>query len=258
MFKIFLAAIFMVGISFCVVVQAEEGMIVNPSPKLFEFTGDNEATLQPLYYPEFYDYSSDNPDCGDYLRDVLSGETLDTCSGYHREGSGCNYASAAEIAQRSQYQTMPGLSGLIVIPEGFEKTSKLLVKWTVRIEGYKPAPYTIWPKLCHPWHGTSYQRFGEGEAKTALFVGASANSMRQAGDDIVMTIPSAGETSIYQPNDPTQSGSFVLEPDYFADGKFPPEVYLEVRWKNETCMKLVSPADMRTLIVELIPVRSSN
>ena len=254
-----LFAITCLGFTLGLSLQAGEegGMAITPVPRLIQVTGTTTAGYRPVYYPSFYKSSTDNPACANYLRDTLSGETLDT----HTNASVCGASgSKAHLMGPVGPVDLTGLYKEVAIPAEYRRTSKLLITWTVRIEGYKVAPYLVWTgssstRLCHPWHGTSYQSFDGGKVWTALYVSSDGEDWSQAGEKFVMTIPSAGSTSIHQPSDPTQTGSYLLTKDFeYFDGALPERVYLKVVWKNETCMRLESPANMRSLIINLLPL----
>jgi hypothetical protein len=220
-----------------------------PGPELINVTGQGEASIDPILYPEFYQSETDNPDCAEYLKTTLSGKRLDTPA----VCPSCAGESFADMMGRVGYITVPGLEARIEVPAEYRKTSKLMVTWTVRIEGYKVDPYPVWPRLCHPWHGTSWQRFQPGEAKSALFV-EKGGSLIQASEDFVMTIPSAGSVSIHQPRDPTQTGTFLITAEFFGTEELPAEIYIQVRWANESSMRIVSPGGARSLIVTIFPI----
>jgi hypothetical protein len=245
-----LMAIFLLALGFsgwAAESTAAAGMEYSEGPVLYQATGAGEAQSQQINYPEFYDASSDNPSCDQYLKDTLSGKRLDTPA----TCATCGGGSYADQMGNPNYTVVPGLELNVSVPESLRKNAKIIVKWTVRVEGYQPNDgYAIFPRLCSPWHGTSYQRFGEGKVKTALFTG---NVKR--GDDAVMTIPSAGETAVTQSADPTHSGSYVLEPSAFEGGEFPATLNVKIQWKNETSMLLKSPDGMRSLIVTIVPTK---
>lgn len=161
-------------------------------------------------------------------------------------------------------QVIPGLRGEIVIPKGYLQTSKVLFTWTVRVIGYKKT-LAVWPFLCHPHHGTSYQRFPAGQVKTRLYVkGSSTNQVNGAvasdnnyaamGQEAQLTIPSVGTSSISNPGDPTISGSFLLTKDDFSGGRLPIKIKYQVRWYNPSSMRIMALKEERNLVVMVIPV----
>ncbi len=242
------------GITFA---QEKAQMAPDKGPQILQAVGEKSAELGPSRYPEFSGYQSDNPTCGEYLKkkfnesaiigDVsqegMSLAPLWVKSKYRRD------ANAPAAGKKAEYVLVPGLTYTYDVPAAYRKTANLLITWTVRVEGYKTDPYMIWPNLCNVWHGTSLQHFSGGEAKTALFVNGE-----QKGEEIIMTIPDGGVTSSYQPSDPTHTGSFLLTAESFANGELPETVKIEIKWYNDTCMKLVSPAGMRNLIITVVPI----
>ncbi|MDD5493021.1 MAG: hypothetical protein PHV60_10155, partial [bacterium] len=117
------------------------------------------------------------------------------------------------------------------------------------VEGYKLAAYTIWPRLCTPWHGSSNQRFPGGQVLTQLYING-----KPLGKPAALTIPDAGTSSINQPHDPTLTGSCLVSRGDFTTGAFPENMDIEIRWYNDTSMKIVSPKSMRNLLITFVPV----
>jgi len=203
-------------------------------PKVVSYVGDTKMTYEATRWPDFYDYSSDNPTCGDYLRDTLSLTRKDGFDG-------------KQYRKIMDYTVSLADYGL----EDYSGTMKVLITWTVRVEGHKEK-VNIWnedpaKRLCHPWHGTSYQNFPGGDVTTRLYINGS-----QYGEDFKITIPDAGQSTDVNISDPTQTGSEILTADYFG-GEFPEVFTVTVKWYNDTCMDIVSPEDMRNLIITVMP-----
>lgn len=208
------------------------------TPNVYQFLGQAQTALGATRYPEFFKYSSDNPSCGEYLkRHYPNGKSLAPLPG----------------KQLNSYTIIPGLAGSIDIPDEYRRTAKVLVTWSVRCEGFKGGAYTIWPALCSPWHGTSWQRFVGGDVKTRLYVNGNPK-----GDPHVLTVPTGGSGTntvvTHQAHDPTLTGSQLITAEDFEGNMLPTTLNLQVRWYNDTCMRIVSPANMRNMIVTLIPV----
>ena len=176
----------------------------------------------------------------------------------------CTQDGEDDLDVDNPYQVVPGLKGDITIPKGYLQTSKVLFTWTVRVIGYKKT-LAVWPFLCADHHGTSYQRFPAGPAKTRLYVkGRSTNKVKGAvaadddyaalGQEAQLTIPSAGTSSISNPGDPTISGSFLLTKDDFEDGNLPTKIEYQVRWYNQSSMRVMALKEQRNLVVMVIPV----
>ncbi|HQJ16245.1 MAG TPA: hypothetical protein PLJ26_07145, partial [Candidatus Omnitrophota bacterium] len=150
--------------------------------------------------------------------------------------------------------------GLVVenfrINKNFNRTARLLITWTVRIEGFSK-DYSINPEFCGNWYGSLTTKFPSGEVKTALYIDG-----QQAGPEVIMQVP-AGQDIVAREKrppsgsgfDPTLVGTYVLTADNFPGKKFPEKIGLiEIRWKNETSMDIVSPKGMRNMIINMMPV----
>ncbi|MEK6563924.1 MAG: hypothetical protein AABZ65_02715 [Candidatus Omnitrophota bacterium] len=176
---------------------------------------------------------------------------------------------------KGEYQLIPGLEGTTGSAKGYRNITKISFTWTVRVEG-SGRLVAVWPFICHPHHGTSYQEFIEGPLKTQLYVKSDApgNGVKQVADDgtvsyvsgefvpvgqiAEMTVPSAGKGSVTNIGDPTITGGYVLIPSDFANGRIPNDVYFEIRWYNETSMRIRSPKNQRNLIVSVFPVTNQD
>ncbi|MDD2702438.1 MAG: hypothetical protein PHC33_00275 [Candidatus Omnitrophica bacterium] len=236
------------------------------TPQTTQVEGDTDATLGPAKYPLFYDYQSNDPTCGDYLKQQFKVQTGDEDDGIADSGM-----SLAPIYLKSKYSTngytggekadyvkLPGLEMKgFVIPDEYRKTAGILITWTVRVEGFQPAAYQPNDNFCaHGWSGTLYQSFPAGEVRTSLFVtsgcGTDYEKSEPYGPEACMTIPDGGKSSASNPGDPTHTGSYLITPADF-DGLLPSTLDFEIRWKNETCQQIKSPANMRSMIVTLMP-----
>ena len=170
----------------------------------------------------------------------------------------------------------------IDMPKGYRNITKVLFTWTVRIEGYAPTDYkrfngdktrgiAIWPLLCHPWHGSIRQEFNGGQVSTQLYMkGTSSVVAKNADTDgwaqleptADMTIPPVDGVTVYEPSDPTITGSRVVTKDDFeldAKGKnrLPETITFKLMWKNETSLVVKSPAEQRNVVVTLMPVTNA-
>ncbi len=212
----------------CMAETTTTQMSPTPAPTLLQLTGTKDATLGPTRYPEFTEANSDNPTCDKYLREKVS------------------------------LTRLPGNPGYTVIPElqklGFrladkyKNSSKMLITWIVRIEGRATETYNPWPSLCNPWHGTSQQRFRGGQVHTRLYVNG-----KQLGSEAIISIPDAGTANMSNPSDPTLTGSHLLSKEDFG-GAFPDKMDIEIRWYNDTCMRITSPVKMRSLNITTVPI----
>jgi hypothetical protein len=248
------------------------------TPETTQIEGATDATLGPAKYPMFYDYQSNDPACGDYLKAQFKVQTKDEDDGiadsgmtlapiYLKSKSSTNgYTGLQSGGQKSEFVPLEGLKVAgYVIPEDYRKKAGILVTWTVRIEGSQTEAYKVQDNLCSgTWDGTSYQSFPGGEVKTKLFVssgkGTAYEKTKDYGPEACMTIPDGGKTEIKEkkkvplppPGDPTHTGSYLITPADF-NGLLPATLDFEIRWKNETCQQLTSPAKMRSMIITLMP-----
>ncbi len=268
--RIVLMSILILSCMVSVYAADEVDMPPNIGPQIRQVTGDDTVCLDATRYPKFYSYQSDNPTCGEYLKNEYDGDVKNGFSlaplWLKSKYSGTKNKKAP-LTVNPGYQEIPGLNITYKPEEAYRKTANLLVTWTVRIEAYKHCgannnkcassssaeycdgdAYRIWPDLCDYWHGTTNQSFPGGEVKTALFVNGV-----QKGTESIMTIPDGGVTSSYQPCDPTHTGSFLLTADSFPEGVLPESIDIAVKWYNDTSMQIKSPAKMRNLIITVVP-----
>ena len=237
-----------------------------------EWTGTDDAYLGPTMFPNFYRDVSENPRCADYLMDGDTDTRPDWNNGTGKDRwtptrSIGKYVPTKEEAsteklEKGEYQGIPGLLGTVKPAKGYRKTTKILFTWTVRLEGYNE-PLAVWPFICDPHHGTSYQEFPPGSLKTQLYVKGTKyqspfdDGYAQVGQIAEMTVPSSGKgTTFSNSSDPTITGSYALLPSDFVGGRIPLEVVFEIRWYNETSMKLKSPGKQRNVIATVFPVTS--
>ncbi len=239
-------------IAFCVMVSpalAEKAaMSVNPSPVTEQVLGTTEATLSPAKFPKFAN-EGDNAECKEYLEaEYPDGLSLAPICTVSKLGDG------TQVGECQDYILIPGMEkASFEVPEAYRKTATVLVTWTIRAEGYGTDGYLISPQLCSSWHGTSEQSFPEDVVKTRLYV-----NDKLLGQDAVMTIPAGKTTTVSQPapppaSDPTHTGSYLIKPGDFG-GELPATLDIQLKWINETSMKVVSPANMRSLLITLTPI----
>ncbi|MBP6919752.1 MAG: hypothetical protein KBC23_02025 [Candidatus Omnitrophica bacterium] len=144
------------------------------------------------------------------------------------------------------------------IPVGYRKTAKILVTWTVRIEGVCPA-WGIGHVICEPWVGTLTFNCPAGDVKTYLKVAYKSNGETKGGvisAPVVMQMP-AGTTGPIQQLDPTLTGTYVITREDFPDKEIPGNLELTILWENFTSMRVHSPDGMRNMIVNVVPVVKS-
>lgn len=169
------------------------------------------------------------------------------------------------------YYNLEDLSGKIEITPGYEESSKVLFSWTVRVEGSIPKDcdhkkgdtfrgISVWPVLCHPWHGTSHQDYEGGQVKTQLYIRVKGEDAYAAvGNPVEMTVPPTGKSKVHvtTKSDPTLSGSYVVKPSDFG-GSLPNEIEYTLKWANHTALRLKSPKKQRNLVVMVMPLTQKN
>lgn len=314
---IFFMSLFMISYGFA----ADETVTTAGKPlTIEEFTGADDAYLEPTMFPNFYNDDSENTGCATTditgqcnnvsekdrwtSTSVVAGAKWAhdrfpyDCAGCTDSGED-NYSNCAQSKRscdgsgncvnvyfpckengynngspepsyddlhKGEYQDIPGLSGTVQPAKGYRNVTKVFLTWTVRVEGSGRLT-AVWPFICHPHHGASYQEFPAGPLKTQLYVKGvkytypTDGSVYNPDDGYIpvgqiaeMTVPSAKEGKLNNPGDPTITGSYVLTPSDFAGGRIPKEVDFAVRWYNKTSMRIKSPANQRNLIVSVFPI----
>ncbi len=205
----------------------------------------------------------------------------DTATGKCNQQNNCS-GNGIDIESRKglsvgedDYYDLEGLSGEIEISPGYEESAKALFTWTVRVEGSIPkdsdhrkggrllSGISVWPVLCHPWHGTSYQDYEGGQVKTQLYIkdasgGGSADDDNYVavGEPVEMTVPPTGKSkvAITTVSDPTLTGSYVLKPSDFNSEALPNKIEYRLKWANHTALRIKSPAGERSLVVTVMPL----
>ena len=163
------------------------------------------------------------------------------------------------------FYDLAGLKGEIEISPGYEKLGKILISWTVRVVGNIPKDcdhYTgtkvrgiaVWPVLCHPWHGISYQDYEGGQVKTRLYISQDNKTYFAVGKTVEMTVPPlVSKVKVGTGSDPTLTGSCMLSPDDFG-GELPKTIQYKLKWSNHTALRIKSPGKQRNLVVTLMPI----
>jgi len=220
----------------------------SPVPDIKQYEDPSRAVLGPTRYPTFTNCSGDNATCAAWLQKT--------------DPDGPSKAKLpANLISQTDYTAIPGLKITDwEIPAAWRATTKILVTWTVRIEGEVPFPsssegYAVWPTLCNYWHGTTTQVFQGGSISTKLYI----NNIAASSDVFSMTMPdpSGNSHTVTQVYDPTITGSFILTKEFFG-GQFPAKIdSLEVRWYNDTSLNIISPAGNpanRIMTIQVIPI----
>ncbi|MFA5101012.1 MAG: hypothetical protein WC547_09045 [Candidatus Omnitrophota bacterium] len=276
-----------IATSYTLNASAQEGQApATQSPTVIQRTGKEKAIIDPATYPHFSNFNTDGADgaaCETYLSKYFKDGGLSLAPIYERTKMGI---AGPGGTYRGEYLPVEDLKiENLMIPEEYRTSGKIMVTWTLRIEG-KPLGYKITPNLCQRWYGTAEIAFPSSSVKSALFVNG-----KMVGNDIIMEVPGGSNTVIeVRPppappsttplsgstgsssqsvspspapppppftdnSDPTLTGIYVLTRDDFPGRKLPAKIDLiEVRWKNETAFKIVSPKGMRNMIINIVPV----
>ncbi len=252
-------------------------MPVARAPEVTEIKGIDAAQLAPAIFPQFIaKHETDNPTCEDWLAGLSGTRMRNLQSPYARDAGAWwggvevkadpahpNQGTQIITANAGKWQPLPGLSKAnFRIPEEYRKTAKLLITWTVRVEGraYPVCDYNLtqncfhaWPDLCHPWHGKAYLSFSKGNVSTRVYVDGSPVS-----ELFTLEVPGPGQVTGNQPYDPTLTGSFLISPAELRLEEFPAVIRsIEIWWQNETAMHVTSPAHMRTMSITFMPLGES-
>ena len=224
----------MVLVAGSVYAAEKAGMPVNPTPVIKEVKGANDIFLAAAVYPQIK------------VTPVPS-----------EAGLGCQ-AKVDEIAgdpvsaSVGKFEKVDGLKTVVKIDPAYRASAKVLVSWTVRVEGECPT-YRIWPTFCPVFHGDVQSKCPSGVVETRLYVNGKVKS-----PPFSLEMPESTGEIVNQPNDPTITGTYLLKAEDFDDNKLPEKIELQVWWKNYSSMKMTSPANMRTLTVNIMPTTRSD
>lgn len=230
-----------------------------------------------FFYSKNCRYSCHRDDTGGCTirKDNCAGDGIDVES-----GKGKNKVTVGEGDDwdfKDDYYDLDGLSGEVEISPGYETQGKILFSWIVRVEGFLPedcdhyngkkvSGISVWPVLCHPWHGTSRQNYDGGQVKVQLYVqDAVADTGNKeykdddgyvaVGEPVEMTVPlMKSEVAVGSGSDPTLTGSYVVSADNFSLKQLPATVKYKIKWANHTAFRIMSPENQRSLVATLMPV----
>ncbi|MCF7916433.1 MAG: hypothetical protein K9L61_01485 [Candidatus Omnitrophica bacterium] len=224
--------------------SAQKDRIVIPS--IVSQSASSVVGMAPTRWPVFTRASSDNQACFDNLKLNYSG----------KRRNGASYVGTTDpyIPGPADYSTQLLTKTINLSNLGlgdYRSTMRIFVTWTTRLVAV-PVRINPWgsahnPRLCSPWHGTSYHRSNPNNAYTALFVNGSKKS-----EAAVMTIPGTGEVRTSNPSDPTITGSVTLVPEDFG-GTFPNQITFKVKAYNDTSMRVKTEGE-RNLVINIMPV----
>ena len=168
--------------------------------------------------------------------------------------------------EEDDYYDLKDLSGEVTVDSEFKKSTKVLFVWQVRVEGHVPLDcnhksgvkikgIAIWPELCHPWHGTSWQDYEGGQVKTQLYIKTEDGDYSAVGDPVELTVPPVGKSKIkvVTVSDPTIFGSHIVVPDDFG-GELPSTIEYKLKWANATPLRIKSLKGQRRMTIKVMPL----
>ncbi|HQO37394.1 MAG TPA: hypothetical protein PK107_01085 [Candidatus Omnitrophota bacterium] len=229
-------------------------------PMVKEVTGSGKIGLEAAIYPEFRPVEVDpktEPGCQTKDSAVFKALALQDIA---KVSPSTGNAIGADLSKRGVQETDLKISLTDKdIPAGYRKTAKVLVTWTVRIEGECYA-WRIGHVICEPWVGTIGFYCPEGDVKTYLKATYKAKGGTRGGIigvPVVMTMPPTETVSLQ--NDPTLTGTYVITPEDFPENnnEIPDNLELTILWENFSSLRVHSPDGMRNMIVNVVPVVKS-
>ena len=227
--KLSLFLVTLLGFPVFIFAQDELSSKIESVPLVYQVAGSNEASLVPARYPEFTDFKSNFPACEKKLKEL----------------------SLTKINGRGEPAPVPDLALTINVPEVYRNSNNsILIVWTLRVEGESVKVNAA--SLCSQWWGTVTEKFRSGNVYSQAYVDYG-DGFQPQGQELGMTIPEGLDITVVTPppsHDPTHSGSFLLKP---PAGGFPATIKVKIYWRNDTCMKVFSKANYRSLIVSLLP-----
>ena len=219
-------------------------------PVVKEITGKGDIVLLPAKYPNFLPVEGNvdprtDPGCqhadSPVFRALRWPQPITTAS---------PSTGKALLADASKLGLQPTDLQMTLtsseIPEAYRRTAKILVTWTVRLEGdcYE---WGIGHSICEPWIGAFSMNCPGGDVDTHLTVND------KPGPPVTMAIPSAETKGPVMQRDPTLTGTSVIKASDFPDNQIPLPLTLRIYWENKTSMRITSPDKMRNMIVNVIP-----
>ncbi|MDD5348361.1 MAG: hypothetical protein PHT59_07095 [Candidatus Omnitrophica bacterium] len=248
-------------------------------PEIIQKVGEaDDIVLGPVKYPLFKEAKPSSDTAG---HNKCAAELLKIYDPQTKEG----LSLAPVPGAKTGFILIPDLTLNVTIPKKNLETTKVLINWTLRVEGVRPdefdtkcsagckkvtddckcgsetaeqqekqlGAYCPWPCLCDSWHGSTVQIFKGGQINSRLKV-----NRKEVGNIASMTMPDGGAITATQVYDPTISGSCLLTKNDFPDGKFPSTLNIEVEWENNTSLKLISPKKTHMVVVSVMPITASN
>ncbi|MBN1912906.1 MAG: hypothetical protein JW788_00745 [Candidatus Omnitrophica bacterium] len=198
-----------------------------PSPSILSVPGTTSLVLDAGRWPKMTS-SSDNPNCDNV---ILPQQISLKC-----KTGNCNDYTATDL--KKNYS----------IPADYRKTSTLVVSWVLRVVGQSASCPNPWPRFCKPFHGRYNCSYPAGEVRSRLFINGNP-----VGQEAVMTVPGTDSKGGVNVSDPTNTGSAVIDASLFG-GTFPETVNIEVRWRNDSAMKVSSAVKEHSMEIMFLPL----
>jgi hypothetical protein len=238
---------------------ADKTMKANMPAQATTYKGDSRIDLPAARYPRF-EITSDvsGGECKGYLEaEAPAGLSL---APIHTPSKITGTAAGSEAV----FTDINGFTDVKVsVPDEYQTSAKIVVSWTMQVLGDKSQVIEINPMLCGEWYGEANEIFPQGyQVLTQLY---ADNKVR--GEEFRISIPEGELRQVrYDPPppppqrascEPTLTGTVILQPSDFG-GKFPKEISLTVKWKNDCPLPVYSPADSRQMTVTIIPLNVEN
>jgi len=180
---------------FAAFANAEEATVpATQVPSTEQITGNTTASLAPSYYPEF-------------IVDKATYDPGKACETSLKKISNTGIPGKVPPA----YEPIAGMQYSQIVPTAYDKSGKLMVTWTVRIEG-DAKTWIIRPDFCQKWGGSVTENYKADDLRrveTQLYVRDASNASNAyfpVGEPVTMEIPATTTGSIYQAAPPVECG----------------------------------------------------
>jgi hypothetical protein len=247
----------------CFAATRDASLQVSSKPVIASLTGTTQAILLETRYPEFAN---------------VVGPMTAACRNIVLANSNARKPSTPSVPiwdgltnplPDSVYQIVPMNGNQVVIPERNRRDSKILVSWTLDLMAHSVQP-DVTPLLqgpdfpacpvaanCAGCSSTQYLRGGN------VYVQAFVNNVK-AGEQLIYSL-SGGMTRTWKVippppppapidwGDPTCSGTFTLDKTDFPGGIIPSPLRVELRWYNDSGVRVQAPANRRIINLLIEP-----
>lgn len=219
-------------------------MVAETAPEIITVEVSGPAEIPAYRWPQFEPVSDDNPACALWLKDKLSMTPREPRVAYPD--------NPVQTTSPGAWVNIPSLSTTVNVKPEYRSSATVMITWTMRVEGEAENinPWTENGGWCHPWHGTINESFAGGLVSSQLFVGENSQEL---GLPANLTLPDGGIVQSINIVDPTILGSYVIKPTDFPGNVFPATFNVQIKWRNDTCMKVVSPEGFRSMVVTIVP-----